>query len=403
MDTNKTIQFIDSDYRELFRIPDGGSVKITFPPGDIRGFAVRECKYLDDTHFEIKGNGSDIYHQCQFAELMEKMGAKYEPAVQLRNIELRAIEPGEEKYCTYNREEGNTCVGHIAGDFGHDGDRFHYSWSDRDNGRNTPEFQTELHSAVYALRYKFDFLKSHSSMRAFCDASPEAKLPGRNDLEHYGFKLDTANYQYFILCVAERQSRDSRVIIYAYDKIAPALEQEQPAIGNIQPRTSDEKNMFYRNDKEGNLCVGYMRGDFGKNGGEFRHNWFDGDKARNTPEFKAEFQDVINTLRQDILKDHKSSSAYCHSHLDAKLQDGDGHRFGFKLETDRRQYFVRCTTLRDDYFYVFAYDKAASREQARSAGDKPSVMEQIREARSAPKPPAKPKPEHGRKKDGPEL
>jgi len=54
MDTNnKTIQFIDSDYRELFRIPDGGSVKITFPPGDLRGFAVRECKYIDDYHFNI--------------------------------------------------------------------------------------------------------------------------------------------------------------------------------------------------------------------------------------------------------------------------------------------------------------------------------------------------------------
>lgn len=87
MDANKkTIQFIDSDYKELFRIPDGASIKITFPPDDIRGFTVRECKYIDDHHFGmgINGNIFDTYHVAEFAERMEKMGAKYEPLIQLQ-------------------------------------------------------------------------------------------------------------------------------------------------------------------------------------------------------------------------------------------------------------------------------------------------------------------------------
>jgi hypothetical protein len=158
--------------------------------------------------------------------------------------------------------------------------------------------------------------------------------------------------------------------------------------------------MFYRNNDEGSLSVGYLRGDFGKNGQEFWHNWFDIDSGRNTPEFKAEFQDVMETLRQDILKDYKSSAAYCHKHPDAKLPDGDGCRFGFKLETDTRQYFIRCTTLRDDYFYVFVRDKAAPvLEQNRAAKEKPSVIKQIRDAQKAPKPPRKAKSPEKKKGD----
>ena len=85
--SNKTIQFVDSSYNELFRIPDGASIRVTYPPDDVRDFAERECKYIDDHHFALGINGSffdTTYHICEFAEQMEKMGAKYEPLVQLQ-------------------------------------------------------------------------------------------------------------------------------------------------------------------------------------------------------------------------------------------------------------------------------------------------------------------------------
>jgi len=217
---NQTIRFIDSDYKELFRIPDGGSIKIIFPPDDIRGFAVRECRHIDECHFSIHGNGSDTYHIAQFAELMERIGAKYEPLVQLHSIEFTPCMAGEEKFCTRNREENNTNIGQITGNFGNQGDRFHSNWSDRDNGRNTPEFQTELHSVIYALRQ--GLLKDRDSMVQYCQAHPEAKIPERAHLEHFGFKLETETRQYFVLCVAD--SNDSRFVIYPYDKSAPVLE-----------------------------------------------------------------------------------------------------------------------------------------------------------------------------------
>lgn len=136
--SDKTIRFIDSAYRELFKIPDGGTINIIYPPGDDRGTVTRKCEYLDEMHLKV---GSSTFHSCEFAERMEAIGARYEPEAQLRGAEIVPFAAGEEKYCTYNHEEGNTCVGHIAGDFGNNGDRFSSSWSDRENGRKARSFK----------------------------------------------------------------------------------------------------------------------------------------------------------------------------------------------------------------------------------------------------------------------
>ena len=390
------ICFIDSGYNELFKIPDGSNIKVIYPHGDNRGESVRVCHYIDDHHFRIN---SEAYHICEFAERMERIGARYEPEIQLRGVEIVPYSPGEEKYCTYNREEGNTCIGHISGEFGQSGNRFFSGWynhttrSEGDWTDTTPEFQAELQSAVYALRQ--DLLKNHDSMLTFCQSRPEAKLPDSDDHEHYGFKLETESRQYFIRCFAAATNHESRFIIYAYaDK--PAREQERTPVMEVLPGKDIDRSMFYQSNKD-SLSVGYMRGDFGKGGGEFWHNWFDGGEGKNTPEFKAELQTVVELLRQDILKDLRSSQNYCYQHPEAQLL-GDVHRYGFKLETESRNYFVRCTVLPNDYFYVFAYDKAAPVLEQ----EKPSVLKQIRDAENTPKPPRKSR-ALNKKKDGTEL
>jgi hypothetical protein len=173
------------------------------------------------------------YHIDEFAERMERIGARYEPEKQLRDAEVLPFSPGEEKYLTYNREGCNTCVGHIAGDFGNNGDRFHSGWnnhttkSERDWTNTTPEFRAELYSAVYALRQ--GALKDRDAMIAFCKDNPEAKLQAGDNYEIYGFKMETAARQYFINCFLGEYLRDASFIIYAYDKAARALDREQPA------------------------------------------------------------------------------------------------------------------------------------------------------------------------------
>ena len=64
----KGIRFITPHYKEKFRIEDGDMVRIKRFDG--KEFD-RVCRYIDDCHVEI---GTELYHICQFAELMERNG-----------------------------------------------------------------------------------------------------------------------------------------------------------------------------------------------------------------------------------------------------------------------------------------------------------------------------------------
>lgn len=70
------IRFIDSNYRELFRIPDGGRIMITTAEEDKEECI---CRFIDETHMEMGDRWKNLYHICQFAEQMERNGAVCEP------------------------------------------------------------------------------------------------------------------------------------------------------------------------------------------------------------------------------------------------------------------------------------------------------------------------------------
>ena len=73
-DENQTmIRFIDSSYRTLFFIPDGGTIIVTRSDG---GKVKRACTFLDEYHTRV---GRETYHICQFAKLMERVGNTYAP------------------------------------------------------------------------------------------------------------------------------------------------------------------------------------------------------------------------------------------------------------------------------------------------------------------------------------
>lgn len=67
------IKFIDSDYKVLFYIPDGGRIRITHTDG--KQFD-RVCRYVDEFHTIV---GDNHFHICEFAERMERIGATYKP------------------------------------------------------------------------------------------------------------------------------------------------------------------------------------------------------------------------------------------------------------------------------------------------------------------------------------
>lgn len=89
----KEIRFIDNKYKEIFRIPDGGKIKMTLKTGEE---IIRQCKYVDDYHF--KTDEMDIFHISQFADLMDRIGCRYEPAEEtLKAMDLAFVEQNYEK------------------------------------------------------------------------------------------------------------------------------------------------------------------------------------------------------------------------------------------------------------------------------------------------------------------
>ena len=72
-EANRDIRFIDSHYKELFRIPDGERIIVTDRDGKTESYP---CRYIDNYHTEV---GCNLFHICEFAERMEQGGCTYAP------------------------------------------------------------------------------------------------------------------------------------------------------------------------------------------------------------------------------------------------------------------------------------------------------------------------------------
>lgn len=92
MKEKKEIRFIDSRYRELFRIPDGESIVISYPNGQKEE---RACTFIDEYHTQV---GKNVFHICEFAECMERIGAGYQPA------KVKRTEPKDRKHPAPERQ-----------------------------------------------------------------------------------------------------------------------------------------------------------------------------------------------------------------------------------------------------------------------------------------------------------
>ena len=82
MSENKHIRFINSDYKTLFYLPDGGRIRITHSDGEQ---VDRVCRFIDEYHTAV---GNNIYHICEFAERMEQIGARYAQLDYIREPEF---------------------------------------------------------------------------------------------------------------------------------------------------------------------------------------------------------------------------------------------------------------------------------------------------------------------------
>ncbi len=79
-EAERGIRFIDIHYNNLFRLKDGGVIRITWANGEQEN---RVCRYIDSTHLEVGHGPLSIYHICELAETIARGKGKIEPVVGL--------------------------------------------------------------------------------------------------------------------------------------------------------------------------------------------------------------------------------------------------------------------------------------------------------------------------------
>ena len=96
---------------------------------------------------------------------------------------------------------------------------------------------------------------------------------------------------------------------------------------HIRPARPDETGLFYTPHPEEDRrrgTIGHVRMDFGRSGNEFWHTWWPrGPEELNSPVFKAELQEVVDTMRENVLKSRFSMERFCYEH-GGKIAGGYG-------------------------------------------------------------------------------
>ena len=112
--------------------------------------------------------------------------------------------------------------------------------------------------------------------------------------------------------------------------------------------------------------------DFGRSGNEFWHTWWPrGPEELNSPAFKKELQEVVDTLREDVLKSRFAMERFCYEH-GGKIDGGWTQNYGYIVETEHYRYCLRCNPSPGDYNgYLTCFNLNVQRQNM--ARDKPLV------------------------------
>ena len=106
---------------------------------------------------------------------------------------------------------------------------------------------------------------------------------------------------------------------------------------HIRPARPEEAGLFYTPHPEEDKrlgTVGHVRMDFGRSGNEFWHTWWPrGPEKLNSPAFKAELQEVVDTLRESVLKSRFAMERFCYEH-GGKIDGGYVQNYGYVVETE---------------------------------------------------------------------
>ena len=130
----------------------------------------------------------------------------------------------------------------------------------------------------------------------------------------------------------------------------------------IRPATPAERLYAYEQSMQiAEQCgnPGYLWGKLDNSGSIFINSWEDVVRSEKTPEFKAEFNTVLDMLRFDeryghALKNRSTMITYCLDHSQGGFRNG--YEYAFRADTQGYSYLIRCTPAgEDNHVYIYPY------------------------------------------------
>ena len=130
----------------------------------------------------------------------------------------------------------------------------------------------------------------------------------------------------------------------------------------IRPATPTERLYAYEQSMQiAERCghPGYLWGALDNSGTVFVNSWETFVASQNTPEFKAEFNTVLDMLRFDeryghALKNRSAMITYCLDHSQGSFRNG--YEYAFRADTQGYSYLIRCTPAgEDNHVYIYPY------------------------------------------------
>ena len=133
-----------------------------------------------------------------------------------------------------------------------------------------------------------------------------------------------------------------------------------PPAFRVRPAQPEEVGAFFAQTPEQDAlmgAIGHVRMDFGGSGKEFWHTWHPrGREELNSPEFKAELQQVVDKLQETVLKDLSPMHRFCCEN-GGDIPSGWSQNYAYVVETEHYEYCLRCNPVQGDYqAYLSCYD-----------------------------------------------
>lgn len=128
----------------------------------------------------------------------------------------------------------------------------------------------------------------------------------------------------------------------------------------LRPMTAAEQMYSYSQSQQISMqtgLIGYLRADMDNSGKGFFSSWNGFRDSLKSEDFKQEFDEVLNELREDgnLLHDRNTLGRYCHRTPDSSFHN-DRNEYGFRADTDHYSYLMRVNPNKGEYnLYCYCY------------------------------------------------